>query len=73
MASSSLVATTAENKVLNFKQKGGENLKMLGIGFVMLIIDQHVSNPPPSFFTIFMWALLLGIDLYLTLLPEEIN
>ena len=33
MASSSLVKITPENKVLNFKQRGGENLKMLGIGF----------------------------------------
>ena len=27
MASSSLVTTTPENEVLNFKQRGGENLK----------------------------------------------
>ena len=33
---------------------------MLGIGFVMLIIDQFVSNPLPFFFAIFMWVLLLG-------------
>ena len=46
---------------------------MLGIGFAMLIIDPIVSYPLLSFFTFFMWALLLGIDLFLILSPEGIS
>src|SRR3990170_1950291 len=45
---------------------------MLGIGFFMLKIDQLVSNLLPFFFAIFMWELLLGIDLCLILLLEGI-
>ena len=35
---------------------------MLGIGFVMLIIDLSVSNLTLFFFVVFMWASPLGID-----------
>ena len=41
---------------------------MLGLGFVMLIIDLFVSNLP-LFFAVFMWALPPGIDSSLIGLP----
>jgi hypothetical protein len=73
MASSSLVTITSENEVLNFKQRGGENLK----DACYRICDAHNRStrkqPPLFFFAIFMWELLLGIDLCLILLLEGIS
>ena len=46
---------------------------MLGIEFAMLKIDPQEINLLPFFSTIFMWALLLGIDMFLTPLLAEIS
>ena len=43
---------------------------MLCIEFAMLKIDLLGSYPLPFFFAIFMWALLLGIDISLIPVPE---
>ena len=53
MASSPIIVNTLDNEVLNFKQREGENLKMLGIEFAMLKIDLLKSNLLPFFFAIF--------------------
>ena len=37
---------------------------MLGIEFAMLRIDLLESNLPLFFFAIFMWELILGIDMF---------
>ena len=46
---------------------------MLVIEFAMLGIDPLGSNLLPFFFAIFMYALLLGIDIFLIPLPEGIS
>ena len=46
---------------------------MLGIEFAMLKIDLLGSNLLPFFFAIFMYALLLGIDVFLIPLPKGIS
>ena len=46
---------------------------MLGIEFSMLKINLLGSFLLPYFFTIFMVALLLGIDVFLIPLPEGIS
>ena len=52
MASPPIIVNTPDNEVLNFKQREGENLKMLGIEFAMLKIALLKSNLLP-FFAIF--------------------
>ena len=46
---------------------------MLGIESAMLRIDPIGSNPLPFFFATFMWASLLGTDIFLIPLPEGIS
>ena len=62
MASSSSIVCTPENKVLNFKKRGGENLKDAWYRISMLIIDLSISNLLLFFFAVFMWISPLGID-----------
>ena len=73
MDSSSSIACTPENEVLNFKLRGGEKIKDAWYRICNAQIDLSISNLPLFFFVVFMLASALGIDSSLIRLPMEIS
>ena len=72
MDSSSSIVCTPENEVLNFKQRGGENIKDAWYT-ICNAHNRSIRKQPLCFYVGFMLASPLGIDSPLIRLPVEIS